>query len=976
MTETGADLEGLGLLEAIRHVPAAVGVFAADGTVVHVNDRARSLADQMLGRAFPRHLDEVPSVYYPDGRVCPREEWAVVRSLAGEEVIDQELVLVSADGRRAVICASSSPVRGPDSEIAAAVLVIVDVTKERSVAERLTYFERLLENTEDAIVGTDAAFRITLWNAGAERLYGPGSAEVLGRPSHEVAAYVEDSTRLRVEGALLESERTRAEFTAVRPDGTRVEVEMVAVAVRDERGQVVGYLGVHRDVSERKQTERERERFASIVRRSSDMIGIATLDGQPLYINDAGRRMVGFAGEIEQMQIGDFFAPGDRDRVLYELLPLVLEGGRWSSGTEVRLRHWQTGEEIPALCDAFRIHDPATGEPIALATVIRDISERKKAEDEREAHVRRQAAVAGLGVIALGEDDPQVVMDEALSAIAETLDVDMASVAEILPGGESLLLRAAHGFRPEHLGGAAIPLGKGSLAGYTSRVREPVISEDVTHDERFEASEALRSYGPTSAVSVIIAGHREPVGVLGAFARDTRRFSVDDVNFMQAVANVLSLAFQTAQTESRVREVRDAERRRIARDLHDEALQGLTHALAVAGDRSPAAGEDDLTTLLKIVSQQLRSAIFDLRIEEEERRPLADRLASLVAVHAARAPDIGIDLAVQDDVPALEGHQGTEVLRIVGEALNNARRHALATRIEVDVRTVGDVLRVEVADDGVGLGLDEAAPAMPPAGLQGMRERADLLSAELEVSSTPNSGLVIRLDLPLDDSWDEAAPVRILLVEDHVAVREAIAATLERQPDFRVVGQAGSLWEARTMLDRVDIALVDLGLPDGFGAELIPELRAKNPGVEAVVLSADLDRVKLARAVDRGAAGALDKSAQLDEVVEAVRRVRAGDALMGVREVSELLGYERRRQEQQRLERAAIAELTPREVEVLQAMAGGLDSLQIAARLHISPRTERNHVASILRKLPAHSRLQALVFALRYGVVEITPEVD
>jgi DNA-binding NarL/FixJ family response regulator len=189
------------------------------------------------------------------------------------------------------------------------------------------------------------------------------------------------------------------------------------------------------------------------------------------------------------------------------------------------------------------------------------------------------------------------------------------------------------------------------------------------------------------------------------------------------------------------------------------------------------------------------------------------------------------------------------------------------------------------------------------------------------------------------------------------------------------VGQAGSIAEARGMLEErqhpIDVVVLDLGLPDGYGADLIKELHEKNPQAQALVLSASLDRANIARAVELGAAGVLSKTAHLDEVVQAVRRLRAGEALMPLEEVVGLLRFAGSQREQEYEARQAIEKLTPREIEVLQALAEGLDSEGIAEMLHIALRTERNHMASILKKLEVHSQLQALVFALRHGVVEV-----
>lgn len=202
-------------------------------------------------------------------------------------------------------------------------------------------------------------------------------------------------------------------------------------------------------------------------------------------------------------------------------------------------------------------------------------------------------------------------------------------------------------------------------------------------------------------------------------------------------------------------------------------------------------------------------------------------------------------------------------------------------------------------------------------------------------------------------------------------MREAIAAMFEREPGFQVAGQAASLAEARLLLEEVDVTVVDLGLPDGYDGDLISELREVNPRAQALVLSVSLDRSEIARAIQSGAGGTVNKTAGLAEVVDSVRRLRAGEMLIPLEEVVELLRYAGQLREQEHTDRQAIDRLTRREREVLQLLAEGLDSQAIADRLHITLRTERNHIANILTKLDVHSQLQAVVFALRYDVVKI-----
>jgi DNA-binding NarL/FixJ family response regulator len=192
-----------------------------------------------------------------------------------------------------------------------------------------------------------------------------------------------------------------------------------------------------------------------------------------------------------------------------------------------------------------------------------------------------------------------------------------------------------------------------------------------------------------------------------------------------------------------------------------------------------------------------------------------------------------------------------------------------------------------------------------------------------------------------------------------------------REPEFKVAAQAGSLAEARKMLEGVDVAVIDLDLPDGDGAELIGDLHATNPQAMALVLTASAERVTHAQAIEAGAAGVLHKSLYISDVIQAVRRLEAGEALLSPNEVGELLRLAGQQHARDKEVRQAIQSLTPREREVLQALAEGSSDKEIAGRLYVSTGTVRNHVVHILSKLEVHSRLQALVFAIRHGAVKI-----
>ena len=212
---------------------------------------------------------------------------------------------------------------------------------------------------------------------------------------------------------------------------------------------------------------------------------------------------------------------------------------------------------------------------------------------------------------------------------------------------------------------------------------------------------------------------------------------------------------------------------------------------------------------------------------------------------------------------------------------------------------------------------------------------------------------------------------RVLLVDDHAAFREPLAFMFEREPSFEVAAEAGSLEEARRLLAGIDLAVIDLDLPDGDGTELVDELRAANPRAMVLVLTASIEREAYARAVEAGAAGVLHKAVRIKDVIEAALRLAEGEPILSPSETVELLWLANRQRERDNEARRAIEHLTPRERDVLRLLAEGLSDKEIAGRLYVGVGTVRNHVVSILGKLGVSSRLQALVFAVRHGAVEI-----
>jgi diguanylate cyclase (GGDEF)-like protein/PAS domain S-box-containing protein len=243
--------------------------------------------------------------------------------------------------------------------------------------------------------------------------------------------------------------------------------------------------------------------------------------------------------------------PDDRERVLADDTFDSLAGG----AAEYRLLH-RDGREVWVRDDARLLH--GVDGTRRWHGVMSDITEARRAQTELELRAAQQAAVARLGERALEGASTSDLMQEAVSAAAELLDVDLAAVLELLPESGELLVRAIHPASKRRVG-ARVPAGKGSQAGYTLLTGAPVTVTDMEAEERFTRSPYLSQLGVRSGLTVAIAGRQAPFGVLGIQSRWRREFPAGDLDFAQALANVLGDAFerQLADDDTRHRALHD-----------------------------------------------------------------------------------------------------------------------------------------------------------------------------------------------------------------------------------------------------------------------------------------------------------------------------------------------------------------------------------------------------------------------------------
>ncbi|WP_218927100.1 PAS domain S-box protein [Halosimplex pelagicum] len=456
-----------------------------------------------------------------------------------------------------------------------------DVTERKARERELERYERIVETVEDGIYVVDEDGYFTQVNETYAAMVGRDPEELVGSHVSTVVDEEAVAAARRLEDALAVDDRATAtlEATVTGPDGEEWVGEATFSLMDAEGGPDEGddsareRIAVVRDITERKERERELEQYERIVETVDDGIYALDDDGRFVLVNGAFCEMLGYEREellgMEATDIYDEeYAP-----IVEERAESVAAGEREAATIEFEL-HRKDGSAVPV---ETRYEPFPYGDGTGRCGVVRDISERLDRERELQRRIRQQAVVTDLGQRALEERDLDALMAEATEEVAATLDNDYCKVLELDEAGEQLLLRQGVGWDEGIVGEATVSaVEDDSQAAYTLRSGDPVVVDDLRSEHRFGGPALLRDHDVRSGISVVVGSPENPWGILGTHDTEPGGVSEQDVNFVRSVATVLATAINRHRYEDRL--VRQREQLAALNSLN-EVVNGITDAV-------------------------------------------------------------------------------------------------------------------------------------------------------------------------------------------------------------------------------------------------------------------------------------------------------------------------------------------------------------------------------------------------------------
>ncbi|MGA2322008.1 MAG: EAL domain-containing protein [Solirubrobacteraceae bacterium] len=438
---------------------------------------------------------------------------------------------------------------------AVALCAVVLLTKmfTRRMVEGDRQLAAIVKSSQDAISGVNRDRVITVWNPGAERLYGYTQAEAIGQPVSLLIPPERCGKEQTVLGRALAGVNVENHETErLCKDGSVVTVSLSVSPICDPGGRVIGVSSIARDMTP---AVRARERLALQGELLDEVdAAVVFLDsaGVVRYWSRGAQRLYGYAAEEAiGHELVDLIMPEESRVEMLRLRSSVQAGQPVEGEFDV---HDKQGQVVPIYfrARAAPLRDeagPGGGGDISVAV---DISARRQAEAAIRRHAEGQQEIVNLGRLALRGGSLEELFDHAVGAASRVLSADCAELVECCPDAPGLIVRAAVGW-PDERRGAHIAGEARSGPGYAVRSREPVVIEDWEQERRFLRSSELLARGVCSSVGVLVGDADSSFGVLGVHYTRPGAVPPDCLPFLDALANVLADAIRSRNAQETIR---------------------------------------------------------------------------------------------------------------------------------------------------------------------------------------------------------------------------------------------------------------------------------------------------------------------------------------------------------------------------------------------------------------------------------------
>ena len=704
----------------LETAPVGVVLLQQDGTFRAANKRAQELLgldeDGLYDIRDNEVLDE-------NGEPLAPEERPYIRMFeTGVPVRRAQLRVPSSGGERRWVSVNAEPLEEEDDDIQQALLTIEDISQLRQQADRLqrerdeasSELEEVFERVDDAFFAIDDDWRFTYVNDTAAELVQLPRSEILdGRVWDILPEVAEGRPREIAERAMEAQKSTELEFHS-----ELLDIWVEARLYPSESGLSVYF----RDVTDRKERERELELYETIVSTMQDGVYVLNARFEFVKVNDAYVEMTGY----------------DRDGLLGTHCSLVIDDEVTAESAR-QLEDMLTGAADSGTIEAdinradgttlraesrFTALNSNTHDASRKVGVVRDVSDRVARERELERRVQQQEVVTNLGQEALETDDLDQLMAHAAELVAETLDNDYCKVLDLNTDAEELLLRQGVGWDAGIVGEATVSaVEANSQAAYTLASEEPVRVKNLNTETRFDGPALLRDHEVKSGISTIIGTVDDPWGILGTHDTRERTFAEQDVNFVHSVATILADAIERRRYQKELeRTIADLEESNerleqfayaASHDLQ-EPLRMVSSYLQLIESRA----DDELTAeteeflefavdgadrMRDMIESLLEYSRVDTRgdpIEPVELDPILEDARANLQV---RIEESNADLTVEP-LPRVTGDAG-QLRQVFQNLLDNAIEYSgdQPPRIDVTARRDGAQWVISVKDEGTGI---------------------------------------------------------------------------------------------------------------------------------------------------------------------------------------------------------------------------------------------------------------------------------